>query len=353
MAKARRTVRTEHEDGSATIDLAAPAPETPLEPTDKLPDYGSEEAQQAADKPQPKAHRTSRREMVDDDAAPTLEDQIKTLKAAEKTARERADQERFARLQAEQARNAEAQRARQEVEQSHLDLVANTLEGQQSALVLAKQEYAAARVNNDPLAEADAMERMNKISNKIATLEAGKDEMERRKQAPSRQQPQVQPGPPNVENVLAQMPGLTNEEREWVRSHPDAVTDQAQVQRMQVAWADSQRLGIRRNSPEYFRFFDERLGYDSNDQDQEYDDVDQDEPAPQPRPRPRGPVTAAPVSRSSPGASTRDAPRSGQVTLTKEEREAAKFSNIDERTYAENKRKLLDLKRRGYYQEQG
>jgi hypothetical protein len=362
MAKARRTIRTEHDDGSATIDLAAPAPETPLEAPagTKLPDYGSKEAKEAVDKPKapPRAHRTDRRDV--EDSAPSLEDQIRTLRTAEQSARQRAEQERAARIQVEQTRVAEANRARQEVAQSHLDLVSNTLEGQQAALQLAKQEHAAARVSNDPMAETEALDKITKINNKIATLEAGKDEMERQARMPPQQyqqpQQQIPQGPPNIEHVLAQMPALTNEERNWVRAHPDAVTDRGQIQRMQVAYADAERMGIRRNSPEYFQFFEERMGYEPADNvEAEYDDVDNDEPEPvrQQAPVRRGPVTSAPVSRSSPGAAARDAPRSGQVTLTKEEREHAKISGVDERTYAEGKRRLIDLKRKGYYQETG
>jgi hypothetical protein len=358
MAKARRTIRTEHDDGSATIDLTAPAPETPLEPAGpKLPDYGSPEAKEAIDKPkpQPRAHRTERHEV--EDSGPSLEDQIRTLKTAEQSARQRADQERAARMQLEHARVNEANLARQEVARSHLDLVSNTLEGQQAALSLAKQEHAAARVSNDPMAETEALDKITKINNKIATLEAGKEEMERQQRMPPQQyqpQQQIQQGPPNIEHVLAQMPALTNEERDWVRSHPDSVTDRGQIARMQVAYADAQRMGIRRNSPEYFEFFDERMGYEPGERgaEEEYDAVDNDEPVRQ-APVRRGPVTAAPVSRSSPGATSRDAPRSGQVTLTKEEREHAKISGVDERTYAEGKRRLIDLKRKGYYQETG
>ena len=70
---------------------------------------------------------------------------------------------------------------------------------------------------------------------------------------------------------------------------------------------------------------------------------------------PSGPTPSysAPPSRSSPGSTSARAASSDQVTLSPQEREAAKISKVDEYTYAKNKQKLQALKKQGYYQEVG
>lgn len=159
------------------------------------------------------------------------------------------------------------------------------------------------------------------------------------------------------------MPALTNEERDWIREHPDAVQSQENIMAMQVAFRDAQKRGIRRNSQEYFQFFNDRLGYEDKPQEYDYeedemaeDDVPQVKSPPlQPRQAtPKAPAYAAPVSRSAPGAGSREVSRDGsKVTLNAQQREAARISGISERDYAANLRKLIQRKSEGHYGEQG
>jgi hypothetical protein len=124
---------------------------------------------------------------------------------------------------------------------------------------------------------------------------------------------------------------------------------------MQTAFIDTEKLGIERGTPEYFEFFERRLGYEPSGGDYDEDD-DMGEPSNlrvMPPPQRSAPVSAAPVSRAAPGVSAREQTSSTRVTLTPQQREAAKFSNLNEREYAKNLQKLNDMKRKGYYTESG
>ena len=57
------------------------------------------------------------------------------------------------------------------------------------------------------------------------------------------------------------MPNLLPSERDWLRQHPDPLMSPDNQQRLQVAFYDAERKGIKRGSPEYFEHFSERLGH--------------------------------------------------------------------------------------------
>jgi len=58
------------------------------------------------------------------------------------------------------------------------------------------------------------------------------------------------------------------------------------------------------------------------------------------------------VSRDAPSLSS-GASRPSQVTLSPEQREAARIAGVDEATYARNFLRMLELKKQGHYQERG
>jgi hypothetical protein len=363
MAKARRTVRDRKEldDGSVEIDLNTPAPNQ--EPKrDEPVEYG---------KPAPEPNKTET--VVDQRRAhiapqepdePPIDDQRSALKQREKAAAARLESERQARLQAEQARVADQNRHALELGSTQLDSVSNALAARKAEAERAAHDYASARNTGDVNAETEALRRMQRAEADVSTLEQGAVELKRNLEYRQRQpQPQVQQGTVNIEQALSQMPQLMHEEREWLRRHPDAITDKDRVQILQGAFALSQKEGLERGSPEYFRFMENRLGYqpevDPNDAEYEDEDMDEPEPAPLPRrqlatPERHRPAMTAPPSRNSPGVSSREpSERDTKVTLSIQQREAAKFSGISERDYAENLKKLIIRKRGGFYQEVG
>lgn len=349
----RRNGKAEHDDGSITIDLSeAQKDEKPVST-----DYGVKAAEAPVEtKSEPPPHREPPPQDVAD--GNDLAEQMKAMKARQEAAERRAQQAEAARVQEAQRAQSAIQQSRGEVDQSNYDAIANALLARQNEIAILKQQKVDARTRGDAAAEVEIEDRLDDAKADLRTLRDGKADMERqfqqqqqRGQPRQQQQPQQQQVPPsNIDEVIARMPGLMPTEQEWLRKHPDAVFDQTNLVQLQAAYAASQKRNIVRGSPEYFRFIDDRLGYENDEP--EYDEVD-DMPNEPIRHAEQRPVAAAPPSRSSPGVSSREAASPSRVTLSPVEREHAKISGISEREYAQNKQKLVEMKRRGYYSERG
>jgi hypothetical protein len=162
------------------------------------------------------------------------------------------------------------------------------------------------------------------IQNGQAELSEYAEKMQQRAQQPQQQQPQYR----DVHDMIDRgFPDLRDDERKWLHEHPDAITGPGNMQRLDLAYRDAGARGIQRGSPEYFDFFNDRLGYELKDYRREPSD---------------------PVSQIL--ESTREErPQRGQklreVTLSKEQRDAARFSGVSEEEYARGVRDLEYLKR--------
>jgi len=354
-------------DGSVTIDLNAPDP---------VPPTTAEPAAPA----QPKLFERRDRVPLDpapdqmppppSDEGPDLEQQLLDMKKREQAASQRAAEERDARLRTEQQAREHINRTTQGKAESDYYMVSNALAAKTTELEQAKNQRMAALSQGDHNTAEEWNERMLDLKLDIRSLTEGKTQMERdlqgqrqQRQQPPPQQPQI---PRNIEEAIAGMPALMEVEKNWLRKHPDAVFQPRQFARLQAAYMDWEDTGEKRGTPQYFRFFNDRMGYDNNDP--EYDDVEGLMPANDNRQRQMeepqrlhnpparysgGQMSAAPVSRVSPGTINRQAANDNSVTLSPQQREAARFSSISEKEYARNLQRLRDLKRRGYYQEVG
>jgi hypothetical protein len=228
----------------------------------------------------------------------------------------------------------------------------------------AQQKYLTARHANNCDGELAAMNEMAAIGRRIETLKAGQEELKPANEQAQRvirdgnvireaPPPPQAPQPPGVEQMLSQMPNLSPAEKDWIRAHPDSITDRHNQLLMQAAYIETERRGIPRGSPEYFRHFEDKLGYggavtqNGGDRNGGYETpADDYEPDPEPAPTPR---YSAPVSRSSAPGRGNENLRPGQVMLT-QAREAAKASNITEVEYARQLQRMLDYKKQGHYQ---
>jgi hypothetical protein len=200
--------------------------------------------------------------------------------------------------------------AAQQVNQSNLDTVSSALAQAEAEASAAEQAHADAWAKGDGLGVAKAIRAINDAQYRINTLRAGRDELETTVKTPPR--PAAPPqgaADQNVELILSQMRDLRDDERDWIRQHPDAIS-QANQNRLRVAFDDSQRKGLKRGSPQYFAFLEDRLDYaDEPDVDVDpYTEQYEEEPLPEPR-RPQRAVPArepmrrvsAPVSRAGMG----------------------------------------------------
>src|SRR5258705_10097204 len=265
-------------------------------------------------------------------------------KKAEQRAKERArametDNARVTQWGQEQANRAAA--ATHALLEAQADTIETAITAAEGEAEQATQLWADAMAKGDYVTAGRENRKMMSAQGRIETLRAGKDELA----AEVRKKPQAAAPPPpsmmnNVDVMISRMPNLIDSEREWIRSHPDSVETEENKLRMRTAFLDATKRNLTRGSPEYFAFFNDRMGYE--------DDGGEEEPVPQPRQTPRqnggGPRGSAPVVRS--GAGTL---RPGQYLLTERRREARRMSGVDEVTYARGRQRMIEMKSQGMY----
>jgi hypothetical protein len=273
-----------------------------------------------------------------------LASQIQQVNVAEE-ARQRAWQQQQA---AHQEQLAQERRAR---EQSDYDSIVNAINGKHEELENAKRDLQDAWQRQDFETAAQAQQRMQDIQ--IDLKELGKGEGAYAEPQPQQQyyqqpQPQYQPQrPPTATEIIdhwaTQGAPLTPEERDYIlqdAAHQQLVTTQRGGAALQHAVYEANANGLQRGTPEFIQFVDGIVFPNRNGQTQQAEQSD------------RRPPVSAPVSRGTHSVTTgRHQESSGKVVLSPQQRDAARFSGVDEVTYAKNLKKLQDLKRQGFYNE--
>jgi hypothetical protein len=138
-------------------------------------------------------------------------------------------------------------------------------------------------------------------------------------------------------------------QKEWLKSHSDAWTDQRKNMRLQGAHVEAEDQGLAPGSKKYFEYLEERLGYKKPDPDNDDDPEDQEEEPPQRRQTARRTLVSAPVSRDPPNNSGKPSSRT-KITLTPRQMEAAQIAGVTPEVYARNLLKMEDMKDEGLIQ---
>jgi hypothetical protein len=239
-----------------------------------------------------------------------------------------------AKIDAERRATEAAQRANRAIaenEDSNLRLIDTAITNVKREIDGLKVAYrdAMAVGDYDKVAEINDVLMTNKVN--LSQLENGKVTYQ------NRPKQQVQASSDPVERFASQLsPNSAN----WVRAHPDFVTNPAKQREMYKAHEAAERNGIVADSPQYFNFVESWLDVGQPVQQkahvpaQHVDPVSQAVAAPVRRQAPPSPV---PVSRQ--GASTITNPT--MVTLSADEREIAKMSGMTPKQYAVRKAELL------------
>ena len=257
--------------------------------------------------------------VVEEDATPkeiTLEEGVDDLKQRLEAAEARAKAAETARHSAEVA----AHEARGTVQETNLHLVSNAIDTLRQSNEIAKANYKAAMSNGDYDAAASYQEEMGTHAAKLLQLEQGKQALEN---APQPVMPVSRPSDP-VEAFASQ---LSSRSAEWVRRHPQFVTDPRLNQKMIAAHNMTVADGHAADSEDYFANVEGLLG------------VRKAPAAEEPlssASRRSTPPPAAPVSRETRGGNV--------VRLTSEEREMADMMKMTPEEYAKNK---VALKKEG------
>ena len=231
--------------------------------------------------------------------------------------KKRLEAEQTARIEAEMRAQAEADRAyraQSEVQTTQLHMIANSIDSYRQNAEVLKANYTAAMENGDYGHAATVQEAMSRNSAELLQLEQGRKALQA---APKPERPVYQP-PVHADPVEAFAANCTPRSADWVRAHPEYVTNPALQQQMFAAHQFAVASGNPIDSPAYFSAVERVLG------------VEPQQNAPRTQQRSAAPP-AAPVSRSGGGGSS---VRSTHVTLTAAQREAAAMSGMTDKEYA-------------------
>jgi len=247
------------------------------------------------------------------------------------------EQERAARIEAEkQARAAysSAAEAKNEVQDTNLQLVRNAIDTVKRNNDILKYNYSEAMSVGDYTKAAEIQETMGMNSAKLMELERGRSHMENAPKV-------VAPEPPRhsdpVEELASQ---LSPRSADWVRRNPQCVTDPRMYQKMVAAHNIAVADGYTPDSDDYFGQIEDTLKI-SKRVNTDYDDDPTSGAAKVTQRRSAPP--AAPVSRGGGGTGSRP----NEVRLTRDEIETARDLGMTEKEYARNK---MLLKKEGRMQ---
>jgi len=266
-----------------------------------------------------KAVETKDEAADDQNDAPSLEDGIQELKM-------KLEQERTARISAEkQARAAyeSAAEAKNEVQDTNLQLVRNAIDTVKRNNDILKYNYSEAMSVGDYTKAAELQETMGMNSAKLMELERGRSHMENAPKV-------VAPAPTYEDPVEALASQLSPRSAEWIRRNPQFVRDPRMYQKMVSAHNIALADGYAPDTDDYFNNVEETLRM-ARRAPVEYDEDPTASAAKVTQRRSAPP--AAPVSRGGNGMGSRQ--NAGH--LSREEKETARDLGMTEEAYARNK----------------
>jgi hypothetical protein len=154
--------------------------------------------------------------------------------------------------------------------------------------------------------------------------------------------------------------GMSQPVKNWLRKHPELVTDPIQNARLQKMHFVAEYQAGEVDTPAYLDRLDVLLGYRPQPASQPrdapaptYSRASGNEPRPAPvvqQRRPAGPPVSAPPTREAPSMRTGH-PVSKREPLTQEQRDMAKYSGISEEEYARQLEKMEKMRAVGQLQE--
>lgn len=274
-----------------------------------------------------------------DEGIQALKDQLVQIAKEKEDAEARALQANQEKSQALQVADQQAQRSRKfetDLDAARFDTITSAIDSAKSDEDSATQKFIAAHEAGDAPKMAAAQLEMADARARLVNLNAGKEEFEARQKEP-KEEPRQPTQPQNPVEDMIRASNLAPRQADWLRKHPEAVTDPRKNATMLKSHWDAIDAGHREGSEDYFNFLDEGMGYK---QPQKKDVV-----VP-----PKTP--SAPPSREIPNSEGKSPTK---ITLNKNEKEIALQMNPDLpemqalQEYAKHKKEAL---RRGLYPHQ-
>jgi hypothetical protein len=292
-------------------DMEIEVTETEEKPIDKEPEVVVETAKEPLEQ--------------DNGPAIKVEDAIAEL-------RSRLEEEQKIRREAEKrAREFESisVKAQSEVHDTNLHLLTSAIDSIKRDTTILKANYRAALSSGNYEEAAEIQEQMSTNATKLMRLEDGKAELEKQPK------PEIREVPRSADPVDEFVSRLSPASARWVKAHPECVTNPGLNEMMIAAHTIAMRKNIPVDTPEYFRYIEDTLGYTQEAPKEVSEPVQAPSGGRQAAPSP------APVSRA---ASTTGASRPNVVRLSEAEREIADMLGMDYKEYAKNK---IDLQKAG------
>lgn len=262
-----------------------------------------------------------------------VEDSVESLR--EQLAREKAARE-DAEARAQQAQSG-MQGARRQITDTRLQVLDNALSKEAATKTEIKRKIAEAKEQGNYDDEVDLIDQLQTVNQRVHQINLGKNELER-------QQTMEKEFAENP--VEAYVAPLSPRAKEWVRAHPEVVTDATKRDALENAHGRALRDGYREGSSDYFGFIEEQLGYREREQQQEPEAEREPETR---RAQQRAP--AAPPSRGNPGnGSNSSMPDgvtdlgNGRYKLRGDLRDAARIAGLTDTQYLNS---LLEVHKEG------
>ena len=287
------------------------------EPKAKTPEKADEpEVEVEGDEPE-QQEAVAQEKGDDNDPDQIIKKLEKTLKK-EREAREKAEQK--VQLAAQQVKAAYT-----EVGDTNKQLVASAIDRLKTENEILTASYAEAMQVNDYDRAAKLQAEMATNSSKLVQMENGYQEMQRN---PPRI-PEI-PEPPKSDDVLEQIiESVSKDSARWLKSNREHLDSEKMIRRMFRAHEDAVDEGVIPDTPQYFRFIEDRLGINKRQEQQEQENVMSSAS----KPVNRAPPPPAPVERY-------NNTRSNVVRLTRAEAEMATALGMTDKEYALHKREL-------------
>jgi hypothetical protein len=250
---------------------------------------------------------------------------INELKAQlEKERQARFDAEKRAKEATENARSS-----KMDVERTNLQLLETAIDSIKQDNASLKSRLKDAMQIGDHETVFEVQELIAKNTYKLENIEDG-----RRRLEAQINNPQVDTPNDPVEALASQ---LTPRSADWVRSHPQCVTDQRLYQKMIAAHNLAVADGYVPDSDDYFGFIEDTMKLNQPRREVRMQEDDSPLSSASTPTKTRTPPPAAPVSRTASSGT----PRQNVVRLTKDEREMAQMMGMSDQEYARNKVALI------------
>lgn len=296
-----------------------------------------------------KAVPAKKQDDISPDAVESLQAQLAALKAerdAERRERE-AERQRREAVEADARKLSDtATRASRAAEYHHYQLVESHIREAKVRADDLKRQIRTANEVGDYDKATDLQMEAAKVATRLLQYEDTKSDLEadiRRKQQAEQHKP-VEREParhqPTGDAFEDRISGLSEPTKAWLRDHRDCVTDDVRNAEAVAADARAKREGLKPDTPEYFAFIEEKLGYRqpqrSHVDDEGGEEIEEGVIVSDPKPVRAAPaVTAAPVSRGSQGVNGKPT----TIRLTRAEAEMAEALGMTPKEYYINKQK--------------